>query len=284
MLKVGIQLYSVRDDMVNNPLETLKALADMGYKYLEVANATVDETPGIGFGVKSDDLLKTLEPFGSKVIGGHYRPINDETLPDIIAFNKSIGNKYIGQSADFYTSYENLLERCEYYNNVGKECAKEGMMFIVHNHAHEFQKIDGKYVMYHIMENTNPEYVGFEVDTFWVMRGGADPVEVLKTMGNRVKLVHQKDFSKTTESKINVIEDLDPTVFITREMAFGNINPLDFTEIGTGIMDIQKIIDAANEIGAEYIILEQDHTQLERIESVKRSMENFKKFTGIEWE
>ncbi len=283
MLKVGIQLYSVRDNMLEDPIATIKALADMGYKYLEAANAKVDETPGIGFGVKADDLLSTLAPFGSKVIGGHYRPITDETLPDIIAFNKSIGNNFIGQSADFYESFEHLLERCEYYNKVGKECAKEGMMFIVHNHAHEFQKVDGKYVLYHIMENTNPEYVGFELDTFWAMRGGADPVEVLKDMGSRIKLVHQKDFSKTTSSKINVIEDLDPDKFITREQAFGSMKPEDFCEIGTGIMPIQKIIDTANEIGAQYIILEQDFTQLTPMESVKLSMENFKKFTGIEW-
>ena len=147
-----------------------------------------------------------------------------------------------------------------------------------------FQKIDGKYVLDYILENTDPEYVAFEIDTFWAMRGGADPVEIIKKVGNRLMAVHQKDFSKTSTSPINVLANDDGSKFISRETFGGVINPLDFCEVGTGIMDIQSIIDAANEVGAEYIILEQDHTQLGQIESIKLSMENFKKYTGIEWE
>jgi sugar phosphate isomerase/epimerase len=116
------------------------------------------------------------------------------------------------------------------------------------------------------------------------MRGGADPVEIIKKVGNRLMAVHQKDFSKTSTSPINVLANDDGSKFISRETFGGVINPLDFCEVGTGIMDIQSIIDAANEVGAEYIILEQDHTQLGQIESIKLSMENFKKYTGIEWE
>lgn len=283
-LKVGIQLYSVRDEMAKDPIATMKAVAEIGYRCLEVANPRADQDPGVGFGVSAEDLLAALDGTGAHIISGHIRPVTDETVDAIIEYHKKIGNKYIGQSADFYDSVEHLLERCKYYNAMGKRLAEEGMKFVIHNHYHEFQKIDGKYVLDYILENTDPEYVAFEIDTFWVMRGGADPIEIIKKVGNRLMAVHQKDFSKTSTSPINVLANDDGSKFISRETFGGVINPLDFCEVGTGIMDIQSIIDAANEVGAEYIILEQDHTQLGQVESIKLSMENFKKYTGIEWE
>ena len=133
------------------------------------------------------------------------------------------------------------------------------------------------------MDNTDPRYVSFELDTFWAMRGGADPVEVMKRLGARLKLVHQKDFSKTSTSPVNLWTVKDPETLITRETFGEGMDPKDFCEIGTGIMDIQTIIDTANALGAEYIVLEQDHTQLTQMESVRISMDSFKKFSGLDW-
>ena len=224
-----------------------------------------------------------LAETGAKLISGHVRPINEDTIDALIEYHKKVGTKYIGQSSDFYKSYEHLLERCEYYNWVGKKLAENGMQFLVHNHYHEFQKINGREVLYHIMDNTDPNYVSFELDTFWAMRGGMDPIEVMKTLGSRLKLVHQKDFSKTSTTPINLWTIKDPEVLISQETFGGAAQPTDFCEIGTGIMDIQSIIDAANELGAEYIVLEQDWTQLTQLESVEISMNAFKKFEGLDW-
>lgn len=283
-LKVGIQLYSVRDEMAKDPIEAMKKVAELGYKNLEVANSRADEDPGVGFDVPADKLLEILSGFGAKVVSGHLRPIDENTLPAIIEYHGKIGNKYIGQSADFFTGYDNLMERCEYYNKMGKILSEHGMKFLYHNHYHEFQPINGKPILYHIMDNTDPNYVDFEVDTFWAMRGGADPVEVIKRAGSRLKLVHQKDFSKATDSPVNIWTVKDPEVIITRDTFGGAHKPEDFCEVGTGIMDIQSILNAANEVGAEYVILEQDYTQLSQLESVKISMDSFKKYSGIEWE
>ncbi|MEG1427030.1 MAG: hypothetical protein RSC76_05015 [Oscillospiraceae bacterium] len=283
MVKVGIQLYSVRDEMAKDPIAAIKKVAAMGYKNLEVANQKADTDPGVGFDVPAEELNKTLSEVGAKVVSGHIRPITSETLPAIITYHKAIGNKYIGQSVDFFTSYENLLERCEYYNAVGKQCAAEGMQFIYHNHYQEFQEMNGKYILYQIMEHTDPRYVSFEVDTFWAMRGGADPIAVMKTLGSRIKMIHQKDFSKTAVSPVNVLATKDPNVPISWENFQGGFDKSDFCEIGTGTMEIQKIIDTANEIGVEYVILEQDFTSLGQMESVQISMDSFKKFNGIDF-
>ena len=283
-MKVGIQLFSVRDEMAKDPIAAMKKVAEIGYKCLEVANPRADQDPGVGFGVSAEDLLAALDGTGAHIISGHIRPVTEETVDAIIEYHKKIGNKYIGQSIDFYTSVDHLLERCAYYNAMGKRLAEAGMKFVIHNHYHEFQKIDGKYVLDYILENTDPEYVAFEIDTFWAMRGGACPIEIIKKVGNRLIAVHQKDFSKTTDSPVNLLADDDGSVFISRETFGKGSSPKDFCEVGTGIMDIQAIIDAANEAGAEYIILEQDHTQLTPMESIQISMESFKKYTGIEWE
>lgn len=282
-LKVGIQLYSVREEMAKDPFETIRKVAEIGYKNLEVANSRADQDPGVGFDVPADKLLEILGGFGAQVVSSHIRPIDETTLPAIIEYHHKIGNKYIGQSVDFFPDYDTLLKRCEYYNQVGKTLAPYGMKFLYHNHYQEFQKLQDKYVLYHIMENTDPAYVDFELDTFWAMRGGADPVEVMKRLGARLKLVHQKDFSKTSTSPVNLWTVKDPETLITRETFGEGMDPKDFCEIGTGIMDIQTIIDTANALGAEYIVLEQDHTQLTQMESVRISMDSFKKFSGLDW-
>lgn len=283
-LKVGIQLFSVREDMEKDPFEAIRKVAEIGYKNLEVANPRADQDPGVGFGVPADKLLEILGGFGAKVVSSHIRPITEETLPGIIEYHGKIGNKYIGQSADFFPDYDTLMKRCEYYNQMGRILSGHGMKFLYHNHYHEFQQVNGKYVLYHILENTDPAYVDFEVDTFWAMRGGADPVEVIRHAGSRLKLIHQKDFSKTTDSPVNLWTVKDPSVPITRDNFGGAHKPEDFCEVGTGIMEIQKILDAANEVGAEYVILEQDATQLTPMESIKISMDNFRKYDGIAWE
>ena len=113
-----------------------------------------------------------------------------------------------------------------------------------------------------------------------------DPIELLRKYGERVKLIHQKDISKTITSPVNVYS------VIPREQTDGErdyrsvVQHEDFTEIGKGSMDIQRIIDTANEINSSsYIILEQDYTSYsDELESIKVSMDAFHKFKGISWE
>lgn len=288
-MKVGIQLYSVRDEMAKDPIKAIEKVASIGYKNLEVANPRADEDPGVGFNVPADKLQEILSGFDAHVVSSHIRPFTPDTADAIIAYHESIGNKYIGQSADFWTSKENLLERCRYYNEMGKLCAAHGMKFLYHNHYHEFQKLEGKYILYHIMENTDPAYVDFELDTFWAMRGGADLIEVMKTLGKRLSMIHQKDFSKTAPSELNVLkfkgleEIKSDADFISHDNFQGGFDHADFCEIGTGIMDIQKILDTGNELGVKFVVLEQDFSQHEQLESVQISMDSFRKYKGIEF-
>lgn len=123
-LKVGIQLYSVRDEMKKDPINAIRQVAEIGYKNLEFASSNADTDPGVGFGVSVEDMQKLLKETGANLISGHIRPINEETIDPMIAYHTQVGTKYLGQSADFYTGYDQLMERCEYYNWAGKKALR----------------------------------------------------------------------------------------------------------------------------------------------------------------
>ena len=293
MLKVGLILYSVRQAMAQDTLGTVEAVAKLGYRYIEVCNHNADKDPGCGFGVDAGALKETFDRFGSQVVSAHIHPLDQCDLKAVLAYNRALGNRNIVNPMAHFDTYDQLMRQCEDFNRIGKLCREEGMTYLYHNHCHEFRTFGGKPILDWIVENTDPEYLSLELDTFWTMRGGVSPVEQLRHYGSRVKLVHQKDFAWDSLSPINLV-GITPE---QRELAPGETASLRipeeerpvyntaFTEIGTGIMPIQAIIDAANEYtDAEYIILEQDATRMpSELDSVRRSMEGFRKFTGISW-
>lgn len=282
-LKVGIQLYSVRDEMKKDPINAIRQVAEIGYKNLEFASSNADTDPGVGFGVSVEDMQKLLKETGANLISGHIRPINEETIDPMIAYHTQVGTKYLGQSRRFLHRLRPADGALRILQLGGKKLSEHGIKFLIHNHYHEFQKLNGKEILFHIMDNTDPNYVSFELDTFWAMRGGMDPLAVMDRLGDRLKLIHQKDFSKTSDSPINLWTVNDPNVLVTWDSFGKGSDHKDFCEIGTGIMDIQSIINKGNELGAEYIVLEQDHTQLTQMESVRISMDSFHKFSGLDW-
>lgn len=284
MAKVGIQLFSVVDEMRKDPIKAIEEVVKIGYKNLEVANHNAVNDPGVGFGVSADELNRILDGFGAQVIGAHVAPFDESTAEAVIEYHNAVGNKYIICPSAMFNSYDDTMKQIEHFNKMGKLCAKNGMKYLYHNHIQEFQVFGGKEVMDLIVENTDPDYVGIELDTFWAMRAGKDPVELMKHLGDRLILVHQKDFSKDTDSPVNILETFDPSVPLTREMFAEKRKDIDFCEIGTGTMDIQSIVDEANNLGVEYIILEQDATQKDSsLESIQISMDSFKKYSGIEF-
>ena len=232
--------------------------------------------------------------------------ISEEVLA-VIAYNQALGNHNIVNPMGKFSTYDDLMRQCEDFNRWGKICREAGMTYLYHNHDHEYRTFGGKAILDLIAENTDPDYLSFELDTFWTMRGGVDPVEQMKKMGSRIKLIHQKDFAWDSMAPLNTIGITPEEREMKGEVGMdGNsdyakkggkfsaeaenearrIRNTAFTEIGSGIMHIQEIIDAANQYtGAQYIILEQDYTRMEsQFASVEKSMAGFKKFTGISWD
>lgn len=311
-LKVGLILYSVREEMAKDALATVERVGELGYKYVETCNHNAIKDPGCGFGIPAAELKAAFDRFGTKVISTHVFPLEKADLDAVVAYNRAVGNHRLVDPMGSFSTYDDLMRQCEQFNALGKRLREEGMTFLYHNHQFEYRTFNGRMILDLLRENTDPDCLYFELDTFWTMRGGLDPVQVIRRFGERIALIHQKDFAWDALEPINLIGLTDEE----REMKPGEIVGMNgnsayaknggrrtastddemqeerrrhdsaFTEIGDGIMRIQEIIDAADKYTrAEYIILEQDFTRLPtQLDSVARSMQAFQRFSNIKFD
>ena len=205
MLKVGLILYSVRAEMEKDPIGTVEKVAGMGYKNIEVCNHNAIQDPGCGFGVDADTLRQTFDRFGAKVVSAHVFPFEKSDMKAVLAYNRALGNQNIVNPMGKFSTYDDLMRQCEDFNRWGKICREEGMTFLYHNHDHEYKTFGGKAILDIIAENTDPDFLSFELDTFWTMRAAVNPVEQMKKMGSRIRLIHQKDFAWDSMAPLNTI-------------------------------------------------------------------------------
>ena len=277
-VQVGIQLYSVRNAMAADAEGTLARLAELGFTEVEGANHDADTDPGIGFGISADRLAHLLRANGLSLVGSHINPLDVDKLGPTLDFHAGIGNPGIGCDIEFYPygDVDYVKRRADAFNRVGELCAERGMVFYYHNHFQEFQEFAGTPVYEIILENTDPSLVRIEMDTFWVYRGGHDPIEWIQRYPDRVILTHQKDFPGDFTEPLNLYDGIvDHRENITFERFMRVKNPLSFVEIGTGILPIQDIIDVL-------ATLEQDFSRYDDLDSARISRDAFARFGGTE--
>lgn len=213
---ISIQLYSIRE-LVGNPelyaqnqASVLPQIAQMGYTGVEAANYK----DGLFYGVAPEQFKADCEAAGLKVISSHTsHDLTEEQLAsgdfsealewwkEAIPAHKAAGMKYI------VTPYfripqtlEGLKLYCDYFNAVGKLCAEEGILYGYHNHSHEFRKIEDKVIYDFMLENTDPQYVFFQMDVYWAVFGQASPVEYFKKYPGRFAALHIKDLKEVGQS------------------------------------------------------------------------------------
>ena len=287
-VRVGLQLFSVREALAKDAWGTLAQLAEAGFTRLEAANHNARHDPGVGFGVEARDLRNKLSELGLFIVGCHINPLDIDILPRALDYQAELGNSQVGCDIEFfpYGDRDYVLRRCETYNAIGELAKERGMRFYYHNHFQEFQRFGDDYVYDLILENTDPSLVKLEMDTYWMYRGGQNPIEWMTKHADRVILSHQKDFPENAPQPLNLFdgvvsptENIDMAVFEERK------DKRCFTEIGTGVLPIQDILDTVATLpNFDYLFLEQDHTTMEEIESVRFSHKAFdSKFTGITW-
>ena len=287
-LAVGLQLYSVRNTLAQDPWGTLAQIAEAGFKHLEAANHNARNDAGVGFGVGAAEFRSRLDDLGMSIVGCHINPLDLDILPAALDYQAELGNTQFGCDIEFYPygDIDYVMRRCEVFNEVGRLAKERGMRFYYHNHFQEFQRFGDDFVYDLILENTDPDLVKLELDTYWMYRGGQDPIAWLEKCGDRVVLLHQKDFPADAPQPLNLYDGvIDPNENIDRALFRDRKDTRCFTEIGTGVLPIQAIIDAASALPTiDYLILEQDHTAMDEIESIKTSRDAFAtRFSGISW-
>lgn len=294
-MKVGLQVYTVRNHFAKDPYGTLEKVAAAGYKYIEMANHNANNDIGTGFGVSVKEFKAKIEELGITVVGAHIMPADgkyniDPFYKDIEHFKKIInyyvelGTKNLSIPIDYFPTKEYLLKRCEIYNTLGKVCRESGISLLYHNHWHEFQRFDGEFMLDLIMNNTDPEYLGMELDAYWTIRGAIDPVKKINTYGSRIKLIHEKDFPFDQVDEMNSWKFINQDVPVDYDGFQSTVKPEHFIEVGDGMIKIQDVIDAGNKFEIPYILVEQDFSKLDEIESIKQSMQNFKRMRDLEWD
>lgn len=240
--KVGLQLYTVRDEAEKDFLGTLEKVAGMGYKGVEFAGF---------FNTPARELKEVLEKLSLIPVASH-TPVEllKDDLDSVIEYNKEIGTRAIICPWTKIDSYEDVVEVAELMNTVAPKIIKAGMKVGYHNHGDEFKIFNGEYGLDLLMNLTEKAGVFPEIDVFWVEYAGVDAINYISKYKNRCEMVHLKDMKKRGETET--------------------------VEIGNGILDIKGIIKKSLASGVKYFLVEQDNTDKPSLEAVKISIRNLK--------
>ena len=190
--KVGLQLYSVHQDM-GNVDASLQKVADAGYNVVETLGSPTC------FGMSAEDFRALCDEKGLQIISTHTSigmddPDAMKKWHDVFAGLKTMGAKYcVIPGFNLGKNLQELKAVCDYFNEVGKIGKEYGIKLGYHNHSHEYNVMEGQVMWEYMIENTDPDLVFFQMDVYWTTRGGKDPVEYLKKYPKRIQMLHIKD-------------------------------------------------------------------------------------------
>lgn len=237
----GLALYTLREEMKENPKEVLKKVADAGYKYVEDAGYS----DGKFYGMTPAEFKKTLTDFGLKPMSSHQSGITYENADKTIADVKAAGFQYLVVPIPPMGHFKYFPETksmgmtggaanlAEILNTLGEKCTKAGLKMLYHNHDFEYKKDDdGIVTIDYLLENTDPKHVNFQMDLYWVTKAGADPIAYFEKYPGRFKSWHVKDMDDEGR----------------------------FAPVGNGNIDFAKILAQKKLSGMKYYLVEQDQT------------------------
>jgi len=255
-LPIGLQLYTVGDDLKKDLDGTLQTIAAIGYREVETA--------GLPGSYSAQQMRAALDKAGLKCRSTHFPlPLLQMDVAGHVAQAQQLGAEYLicaapwvadmsrfkppaaGQGME--TSFMALMDtftaedwrwNAEQFNKIGAEVKKAGLQFGYHNHGAEFREFDGKIAFDELLRNTDPELVAMEMDCGWVANAGHDPIDYLKRFPRRFHLLHVKDLKKG----------------YTANTGFD----IHGTEIGHGVLDWPRIFKAAKSSGVRGYFVEQE--------------------------
>ena len=233
---LGIEAYTFRKSFPVNAARALDTIKMMGFTELEG-----------GPGNLSPQQFKNLCDERGIIIpstGAGYEELIQH--PDSVVYvAKALGSEYVMCAwiphDDGVFSFENAKKAVEDFNKAGKYLKEHGLTFCYHAHGYEFRPYKKGTLLDYIFNNSDPRYVSFEMDVFWIQFGGGDPVTLLKKYGNRWKLMHLKDMRKGTKKDLTGLTSTENDV-----------------AIGTGELDIPAILKEAKKIGIKHYFIEDE--------------------------
>lgn len=238
---IGVQLHTFRDAIPKDIPGTMKKISDMGLKLLE---------GGGTYGLPLDSFKAILKKNDMRIVstGADFKEL-ESNIPAIIERAKSFGAKYavcfwIPHNGDDFT-FNDMKKAVEVFNKAGKQLKEAGISLCYHPHGYEFRPYEGNKTLFdYLLDNTDPKYVNYEMDVFWIKHPGQDPVAILKKYPGRFPLMHLKDRKPGTEGNQNGRADVESNVVL-----------------GTGDVGIAEIMKQAKKSGVKYFFIEDESSR-----------------------
>jgi sugar phosphate isomerase/epimerase len=226
--QIGIQLWTVREMFKTDPIGTFKMLARIGYQQVEFAN--LEPLP-----MSPKELRKVADDVGISFPAAHFNPnFHFEQPQFVIDTAGELGCKYVINSwvDEKDRTPSGYRRQADMFNKVGAVMRKAGFPYGFHNHDFEFQKMDGDKTGYDLLvQNTDPAVVMMELDMYWVVKGGANILDLLNRYAGRFRTCHIKD--RTADGKM--------------------------VNVGEGAIDWKAALGKAADQGMEYYFVEHDN-------------------------
>ena len=260
---IGLQLYTVRDAMQQDPAGTLAKVAQIGYNSVEGATYTGTE---LFYGMDPVAFSKLLKQNGLIMPSGHYRlgeeKVGGETQKGTLLndWDKAVDDAAAAGIKYMVCAYLSAAERgnlehykyiADQFNKAGERCKKAGIQFCYHNHDFEFEKQDDTYPYDILLQQTDKDLVKMEIDLYWIAKAGQDPLAMFEAHPGRFPLWHVKDMDNTAAHA--------------------------FTEVGNGTINFKNIFAHKAKAGLQYFFVEQDKTPASPFDSISKSISYIKK-------
>ena len=276
--RIALQLMTVKDYVAQHGIiSTLEKMKECGISYAEMSKIPPNDQLFLDIAKAQKDLDVHVIAYTGQVDvpiaecytprpGGEYL---DTDYDSIVRHARTIGAEYIRANMmprSMRNGRDSFLRLLDKMNGYARRLHEEGFKYYFHTHHFEFSRYDGEYWFDLLLNNTDPDYVGIELDVHWAHRGGVDELAMTERIRNRCELYHIKDLRISNQRTIK------PAIGMDR---FSNIQ---YAEIGEGNLDFTSIIPKAVDCGAKYFVIEQDETyERNSFDSVALSVANIRK-------
>ena len=258
-LPIGLQPYTVRNDLKADFAGTLRKVAAIGYKEMEISGG---EIYGDFFGHKAPEIRKIMDDVGLRVPSCHFgAPKDDAGWDRNIEAAHQLGLEFMLSTTrpEWQKSLDGWKRTGEFFNHLGQKCRDAGMTLAYHNHNFEYRVYDGVVAYDELLRSSDKDLVKMQMDCFWTTFAGKNPVEYFHKHPGRFVMLHIKDLKSGYEPTTDGFKG----------------NP--FTEVGNGVIDWKKIFAAAPEAGVKHYYVEQDNWDRPSLESARISFEYLNK-------
>lgn len=237
--EIGLQLYTLRDELSKDVKSTLEKVALAGFTSVETYGFSIKDQ---FWGLSPIELKKILDANGLKAVSGHYNlgsflyDGNTTELKASIEAAKILKSEYLTipwVDEPFRKNIDDYKKIALRLNEAAKMCHKEGLKLAYHNHNFESEKHEGITGYEILLKETDKDLVYFELDLYWVVRSGNDPLQLFTANPGRFTMWHVKDMDK--------------------------VNPALNTEIGSGSIDFKTIFEQAKQSGMKHFFVEQEN-------------------------